>query len=611
MAALPEEMKEILDEASEDEEKQHLLTPAAQKDIRALLQAAAEREVEALRLYEPSPFQEKYHQCRSKELLLSKGNQCGGSLTGFAEDARAVTHQDPYGKYPTKGGILVCLGYGEKHIGNVIHKYLCRWGAFDIIRDDKTGKWRTYKPWDKDKLIQGHFGDIHRVEESRPSPPLIPPRFIKGKPVWTKAGAKIFSNIFLTTGWEIMAYNSQGEYEHSQGFQADLWHIDEDVATDGWVGEAIARLSKRNGLLRWTAMPHAKTDDIVLMLERGKEEEKKTKPRTTVIYAGIDENPYLSDEVKEENKRIWRTMGDEEYLRRVEGRLVIGGLRMYPQFDKRIHDAMPKLTDAELDAEANGASVRLKIQKIMSDNKGMPPFDWCRYLMIDPGYTMAAGLFIATPPPKLGDFHVAYAELYIPNCTASIFARAFQKKWNGDPIQEFIFDFHGGRLRDIGSGIRPIERYEQEFHDLSLVCQARRHRMTPGCDDIKTREMALREMLQIRQRGLHSGYPTLFVCMDQCPNFVNEISSFRKKVIKRAGHDIITDDGDRRGAVHLVEGCEMGVAHGLQYVSPEAKKASMTSAQRVLAITRRFRNLYRASNSDSLTGINLGPRGTN
>jgi len=610
MAATPQELKEILDDAHDDPDKVSWTTPSAQKDLRALLQMAAEREVEALRLYEPSPFQEKYHMATAKEVLLSKGNQCGGSLCGFAEDARAATAQDPYGKYAKRNGICVCLGYGEKHIGNVIHKYLCRWGAFEIIRDDSTGKWRTFRPWEKSRSVLGKPGDLHRHEEARPAPPLIPPRFIKGKPVWTKAGAKIFSIIYLTTGWEIHAFNSQGESEHAQGFQADLWHIDEDVATDGWVAEAIGRLSKRKGLLRWTAMPHAKTEDIVLMLERAKEEEPKKKPRTVVIYAGIDENPYLSDETKEENKRIWRTMGDEEYVRRVEGKLIIGGLRMYPTFDKRIHDAMPELTDEEKDAEMQGQRFRMKAQKILTENNGIPPFEWTRYFIIDPGYTIAAGLFLAVPTPDLGDTVFAYDELYLPNCTPSIFARALQHKWNGDPIQEFIFDFHGGKLRSLADGRLPIEVYEEEFHNLNLRCVARGSRMAPGCADHKSRELLLRERLLIRQKGQWGGFPKLMVCMDRCPNLVNEITSFRKKVIKKAGRDIVTDEGDRRAYTHLVDCLEMGSAHHLSYVRPPKAKGKMSSADMVKASLRRFRNLYRASNSDSISGVNLGPRGS-
>mgnify|MGYP003350977898 CR=1 FL=1 len=56
----------------------------------------ARREMEALRLYEPLPFQQAYHSSTAKEVVLMKSNRAGGSLAGFAEDARAAMGCDPF-----------------------------------------------------------------------------------------------------------------------------------------------------------------------------------------------------------------------------------------------------------------------------------------------------------------------------------------------------------------------------------------------------------------------------------------------------------------------------------------------------------------------------------
>lgn len=539
------------------------------------------------------------------------------SICGFAEDARAATGQDPYGKYPKSGGVIVCVGYGEGHIGRVIHKYLFRWGAFEIIRDEETGIWRTYRPWPQDREVFGKHGDLHRSEEARPAPPFIPKRFIKGDLAWKKKNERVFSLAQLINGWEIHAMNSQGESEHSQGFQANLCHIDEDVATDGWVTELTARLSRppgtpkvSKGYLRWTAMPHAKTEDIVLMLDRAKDEESKPKPETIVIYAGIDENPYISDETKESNKRIWRTMGDEEYLRRVEGRLVIGGLRMYPAFDKRLHNAIKVLEPDEIEFERHGHVLRAEVQKILTERHGLPPVDWCRYFSIDPGYQIGAGLFLAVPPPRLGNYVICYDELYISQCTASKFAKAFKDKWNGDPIYSFIFDFHGGKLRSLGTGEVPVEVYEKEFASLRLQSLSRGHRMTPGCDNIEARELAVRELLSPKDRGREAGFPSLLICIDRCPNLVKEIEGFRKQVIRMKGRDIITDKGDRRAGTHLVEAMEQAVANRLEYHPPVLKESQSAIVRRILKATQRLKRLNVPSGSGNVSGINLGPRGS-
>lgn len=608
-----DELKEILEDAEQDKDRQHWTGQAAQKDIRKLIEMAAERQMEALNLYEPTPIQERYHACRAKELIFSKGNQTGGSLAGFAEDARAATGADPYDKYPKKNGILVCLGYGEKHIGTVIHKYLCRWGAFEIIRDERRyGLWRTFRPWDKSIEVNGKFGDgFDRQEEARPAPPLIPARFIEDI-AWQKKGQRVFSIIRLTTGWEILAYNSQGESEHAQGFQCDLWHIDEDVATDGWVAEAIGRLSRRKGLLRWTAMPRAKTEDIVGMIKRAEDEEKTRKnPRTVVIYAGIDDNPYLPEETKEENKRIWRTMGEEEYMRRVSGKLVIAGLRMYPQFDEKVHGARMEITEPERVQEQRGRSVRSKVHKIMTESKGVPPADWTRYVSIDPGYSLAAGVFGARPPASVGDFMVIYKELYIPNCTASIFADAMRKVCGPDEVfEEFIFDFHGGRLRDLGRGEQPVEVWEREFARNALVCNARGSRFVPGYDNIEGREAMMREALMVRNRPPHAGYPRLLVDVENCPNLVNEIKAFRKKVVKVHGRDVVTDKGERR-MTHAVEAAEMLVATEMPYVKPPSGVTRpRTIADRILGLKKELQRLADSQRTDNMDGIVLGPRGS-
>ena len=92
--------------------------------IRQLHAEKAKRDSEALRLYEPLPFQDSFHACQAKEALIQAGNQVGKSLCAFVEDARAATGQDPYGKYPKENGTMVCLGRDEGHIGRTLHNYL-------------------------------------------------------------------------------------------------------------------------------------------------------------------------------------------------------------------------------------------------------------------------------------------------------------------------------------------------------------------------------------------------------------------------------------------------------------------------------------------------------
>ena len=102
--------------------------------LKELQSEIRDRKLESLRLYRPNANQEAIHACTASEILVIGGNRSGKSLSTFVEDARCVTNQDPYGKYP-KEGILVIVGKDWKHIGLVVVPMLFRAGAFKIIRD--------------------------------------------------------------------------------------------------------------------------------------------------------------------------------------------------------------------------------------------------------------------------------------------------------------------------------------------------------------------------------------------------------------------------------------------------------------------------------------------
>lgn len=140
------------------------------------------------------------HKCKASEVLVIGGNRSGKSLSTFMEDARAVTNQDPYDKYPEKDGNLVIIGRDWKHIGMVVYPMLFKAGAFKIIKDDKTNVWRGYDP----------VGDESRKDEAKPAPPMIPPRFIK-KTSWLLKSANYIQSCELYNGWQIFFFSSEGD----------------------------------------------------------------------------------------------------------------------------------------------------------------------------------------------------------------------------------------------------------------------------------------------------------------------------------------------------------------------------------------------------------------
>src|SRR5579859_4814531 len=120
-----------------------------QERLRAIISEYASRRTEALRLYEPLPSQERFHSSAYQERLLRGSNRGGKTLPAAIEVARAVTGQDPFGKYPKSGGLCVCVGKDGAHCADPMWRKLARAGAFRIIRDLDTGLWRAYRAYDR------------------------------------------------------------------------------------------------------------------------------------------------------------------------------------------------------------------------------------------------------------------------------------------------------------------------------------------------------------------------------------------------------------------------------------------------------------------------------
>lgn len=576
------------------------------QQYKRLLAEQIRRESEALRLYEPQPHQEDFHSSTIRTLVMQKGNQVGGTLAGAVEVARAVTGQDPYNKYPKKDGVVACLGYGEKHIGTVFWPKLFKPGAFEIIKDLKTDKWRTYRPW---PTALG--GDLERDAEKRPAPPLIPRRFIDGKVVWEKRGSQVFSIVRFTTGWELRAYNSAGDPGQAQGFQCDLYWVDEDVDMPGWIVEILFRLMKKRGLLRWTALPHAKNDEMMNLIDRAKKEaEEGEEPTTKVLQVTTFDNKYLSKQTVDETAKQAMSFGEDVYRQRIMGEISFQSVLMYPTFNRRVHDVMGNPTrwqdDQQTLADNNGKPLESwGAARILAANLGEPPDDWTRYVSIDPGYNVCAIEFLAVPPPELGKQVFIYDECYIKHATHVQFGEAMQMKCRDKVFESFIFDFHGGHLRSVGSGELPIDLYRQELEKRGIR-SAQGYTFRAGLDDRRRREEVMRTMLALDRNG----QPGLMVVQGKCPSFCSEMEKFRKKTVKQWGKDIPTDEGERRVGTHAIEAIEQAIGLDLQYVKPRSHSVNPSFMDRFMDFLDSQRR--KASGVNPLTakpGISLGPIG--
>jgi hypothetical protein len=559
-------------------------------ELRASVQEQMQRETESLRLYEPITYQQQFHRCKAKLCVIQKGNRVGGTVALMVEVARAVTGQDPFNKYPKTNGKAAILGYGEKHIGRVFHRFLFQPGAFDIIRDEKTKKWRTYRPWP-----QSEGGDEHRAEEKKPARPLIPKRFIKSI-AWEKRGEKVFSLVQFINGWELYAMNSSGDSGQAQGFDAHLYAIDEDLATGGWYEEAVGRIAACDGLLRWSALPHARNNDLIELLELAEDEKIKPEPKAVTVRASILDNPYIPRKSVMDAIEAWKAKGDDVYRKRVMGEIAIDSILMYPNYNRRVHAAIRREGETE--------SV---LQKIMRERQGEPPNDWTRYVFVDPGHTVLAVYFFAVPPPELSEQKVCYQEAYCRGATAIEFGEVLDLYAKDKVIEKYTIDSHGGALTEIGSGRQPIEYYQDELRKRNLKSEQNGSFFAVGVDKHETREESLRNWFAIKRNG----EPTILIVNERCPNLCIEIERFRKITTRIAGKDWPTDKGNRKANTHGVDCLEMAAADGLEYVKPRTHAIELSHVDRVLALDAKRERIQRhmAATFGKSHSINLGPQG--
>ena len=298
----------------------------------------------------------------------------------------------------------------------------------------------------------------------------------------------------------------------------------------------------------------------------------------------------MPEEVKQENIKRWKAKGEDEFRKRALGELVTDSVLMYPNFSKDIHGAV------KFDEPRN------KVQEYLANNNGIPPKGWCRYMVVDPGHSVCAVTFYAVPPISMGDHIVCYDELYIKHCTAAKFGAMVAQKTKGDKFQAFIIDAHGGRIREIGTGVLPRIQYSKELEHNGVSSYATGSNFISGSDDVPGREMKLRSWISIRSDGTTK----LLVVTQRCPNLCKEFNRFKKKTI----NGYITDEGNRRGNCHAIETLEYAAAHGLKYVKPKSNVKNISKVKFIIDGRKKRRSERKAKSQGQGAGtITLGPQG--
>jgi len=511
------------------------LEPHVKRKVRRAILEKTRREMEALRVYEPYGEATKFHESWLDERIIRGSNRSGKTTPAAVELARAVTNQDPYNKYPQTEGRAFLVAKSETEIGEVFYRKLFRKGAFKMIKDPKTGKWRTYRPW---KGIHPDYpdmgeGDGPDAEGVRPSQPLIPRRFIN-QISWKDKKKHVPNVVRLVNGWEISFFTAGSTPPH--GMDLDYIWFDEEVTGADWYAEMSARLVDRKGVFVWSATPQNGTEDLFDLHERAIDPEE---PDVGEFYVTLAANPYIPQRDKDKLARKYANK-PEEYKVRILGEFAVRSWQVYPLFSmsRELHGCEP----FEMDDS------------------------WNRYMVVDPGRQVCAVAFFAVPPPKYpySGCRYLYDELYIHDCTAIKFARTVQKHIGTQQFMEFIIDPAAFRC-EVGSGLSVAGQYSHELQRKNIKSHFTGYNFTPGVNERTAGIEKLGAWMDI-DPGMSR--PVLQVFEGGCPWFEWEIKRYRRRRESGVITDKTTDRND-----HMMDACRYFAMRDPQWrENPEEEK---------------------------------------
>lgn len=507
------------------------------------------RKNEGLALYVPLPIIQRFHEDRRGERLLRGSNRAGKTLGAAVEIARAVTGQDPLEKFPKENGRCAIVGLDERHNGDVLYRKLFRPGAFDVIKDLETNRLRTFDPC-RDKGREG---------SKKPSPPLIPKRFVKSI-AWAEKKKSIPSVIVLQNGWELTFYSSKGCPPN--GIDIDILWIDEEIENEDWWPEMVARLLDRKGKALWSATPQVASEHLWNLHVRAEEDPESVGEHIALL----EDNPYIDE--AEKAKFESRLVSDEERRVRIKGEFALTGYRIYPNFSMNIHGV---------------------------DLDGPVPNTWARFLAVDPGRQVCAVLFAAVPPPDEPYTILLYDELYIKGCDAELFGKSVASKIDSVLPETFFIDSHAGRVTEMGSGMTVEAQYLAALYKHGLEYGKGQPLMfTWGADDPKAGILAVHETLRVRE----DGRTTLQVATGRLPHFLDEITRYHYKRVKK----LVTDEPEKKHD-HLMDCLRYIVTGRPTWTEPKRRKVQTNYA--VAAMRRKLEKKKTAKGGSG--GVRLGP----
>jgi hypothetical protein len=520
------------------------LTDMETDELRGVLSEIVRRSREALRLYTPMPEQARFHASHAPERIIRGGNRGGKTLASAAEVARALTGQDPFGKYPTDAGRAIAVGKDLLHCSKVMYRKLFKPGAFQVIIDTETGELRAFDP----------ILDAGREHLAKPAPPLIPRRFYSAKDIsWENKREEIPKTVRLKTGWEITFFSSLGA--PPQGWDVDFIWFDEEIEHPAWYPEMSARLVDRRridattgkqigGKFIWGATPQVGTQQLYDLSQAAAECAADANPAIEEFFVSLLNNSRLSEESKQVFIKQVAT-NEDEYRIRVLGEFALVGMRIYPEFSPKGAHRVPLMVPI--------------------------PDDWCVVASVDPGRQVCGVLFAALPPPshEWAGRVIVFDELYIKRCSAMLFAEKFKGKMGDREVYACWIDHHAGRITEMGSGRTIEEQYREAL--VAAGVKFSRPGFVWGDDDVKAGIEAVRKAMHVDGDG-RSRFGFMW---EKLPNLMWEAERY---VYKKGTRGQVVTDEPLKHNDHLMDAWRYLAIANLRYMKPRPRKRKEVGA---------------------------------
>lgn len=547
-------------------------------DAKTILAEMLRRETMALAMFQPLVTQLPFLTMPwVHEWWICGGNRSGKSLIAAVRFAAAALNyqlKDHMGNpifdplCEPKKKTLWCIGLGEEHIGQTLHRLLFEPGLFPIIQDERTGRMRAWNPFDE--------ADKARKDERQESPPLIPPEEIDtrdGRPNYDNAGMNVWKHCPLKNGNHIWAFSSKKTVP-KMGDPVDAIWIDERIQFSSHYWEWKMRLADRNGYMWWAAFPGQKNPALASLDKRTRDAQELAQaalaedlppPKENVFKINLtfSDNPYIEEDGK---ASVLEGMPDEERKARDFGEFAEDHILMYPDFSKEIHGIPddPRPHD------------RISYH-VNSKNGFQPGPDWTRYLIIDPGHSYQAALVFAVPPPEAtyDGIVLLYDEVYVHRKSAKEFAFQIAQKLRNQYFEAFIIDGRAARQTYMGGAVGETiaRRYQKAFEENGLTSRQTSSGFRYASPNIEAGCLAVNEWLAMRQDN-PARTPTLRFVLQRTPKTVGEIMTYHKTIT-----DITTLDRPATGQMdHAMDCLRYAAADGLPYIPPPEGANVPTSA---------------------------------